>query len=66
MRCQRCNGLTRIPHTRVVEGGDAVMRVRECLDQACGWEFVTDERPVATAQRPVSVRAIKRQAAKRH
>lgn len=65
MRCQRCNGQTRVPHTRIVEGGDAVLRVRECLDKACGWEFATDERAVVASPRPLSVRAVKRQAAGR-
>lgn len=46
MKCPRCSGTTRVPVTRDVELGDAVVRVRLCRSRACGYSFATEERPI--------------------
>lgn len=53
MKCRRCSGPTRVPVTRDVELGDAVIRVRECRSRACGYSFATEERPVNGPPPPI-------------
>lgn len=58
MKCPRCNGRTKVPDSRPIEGGEAVARTRECTSRKCGYTFITDERIVIPASRPVRREAL--------
>lgn len=47
MRCRYCRGLnTRVKDTRAHEELERVRRVRECMSDSCGRDFVTWEHPL--------------------
>lgn len=58
MKCPRCSGPTKVPDSRAIEGGDAVARTRQCTSKRCGYSFMTDERAVLPAARPIRREAL--------